>query len=113
MMQRIVIVIAALVFSSAVFAEWRNASEVVVVQFYPTGLVRFVVKDNDGSELKCVGDQVWHKLKSCSETDSQCISAVNRQASMLLSAKMARKRIEFGRGDGTQSCEVDSIALRE
>ena len=100
-----------LVFESA--TAWNLAAKRVnALEFELTGQVRFTLFDSGatGAEFQCGtgGGAQWFIIAACRRDDARCLSATNRMSSMLLSAKLAGKRVHIKRA----ACIVRGVALK-
>jgi hypothetical protein len=67
---------------------------------------------SSGAEFLCgaagTSNNQWFVVAPCVSGDAACLAAVNRMASMLLSAKLAGKPVHVQRN----VCDVTEIALK-
>ena len=107
----IALIVGLLAFETA-FAWNLAAKRVNALEFERTGQVRFTLFNAgaSGDEFLCGtgGGRQWFIIAACGRDDTRCQSATNRMSSMLLSAKLAGKRVHVQRA----ACIVRGVALK-
>ena len=105
-----IISVISLVLSSTAFAWNQGAKHVNALSFRSDGAVQFTLfnKGKGGAEIKCSGKNVFFSVPKCDASNHACIAAVNRMASLLLSAKVAGKAVHVQR----DKCTVTEVVLK-
>mgnify|MGYP000421190609 CR=1 FL=1 len=111
-MKIVIALLAGLLAVEMAFAWNLGAKRVNAMEFKRSGEVRFTLFDSgsSGDEFMCGTGRrgQWFEIEACSSNDSQCLSATNRMSSMLLSAKLAAKKVHIHRA----ACVVSGVALK-
>ena len=97
--------------SYAAFAWNTPAMNTNALQIETNGGIRFTLFDhaNPGQEFSCGrGDSKWLVISACGANDLQCMAAVNRMTSMLITAKATQKKMHVQ----NNHCDVTQVALK-
>jgi len=109
---RIIIGIGAILLVSIAAYAWNTpAMNVNALQVEKNGTIRFTLFDseNPNQEFSCgSGESKWLVIGPCGANDLQCMAAVNRMASMLITAKSTRKKVHVQNA----ACDVTQVALK-
>ncbi len=111
-MKYILTIVALLLLSGSVYAWNLSAMNINALRFQKDGRIQFTLFDSgaSGTEFECgTGSRrQWFYVSECSGSNAQCLASANRIASMLLSAKLAGKKVHVQRS----GCEVTEVALK-
>lgn len=105
-----------LAITSSPALAWNTAAKyVVALSIHKNGQVRFTLSDASApigaAEFECKSsgsNRQWLIIAPCGSGDLQCLAAVNRMTSVLISAKLNSRRVHVQNDD----CDVTEVALK-
>ncbi len=107
-------IICLTMFFSAPALSWNLAAKHInALQYTKSGVIEFTLFDEGTNtpEFQCNPEAPrgqWFYISACTDGDEQCLAAVNRMASTLLTAKISGKPVHVQRS----GCEVTEVALK-
>ena len=111
-MKQFVLALVLTLISDAALAWNLDAKNVNALRFEKSGRIQFTLftQGTAGSEFFCKtgAARQWFVISPCVASDTQCVAASNRMASMLLSAKLAGTAVHVQRS----ACAVTEVALK-
>ncbi|MDC8003756.1 hypothetical protein POV27_06820 [Aureisphaera galaxeae] len=88
------------------------AKNINALRFLKNGEIHFTLfnEGNSGAEFRCSSARrgQWFVITPCDPNDNNCRAAVEKMGNMLLSAKLAGKKVHVQRS----ACECTEIALK-
>jgi len=110
MKKTIVCVVLLSIYGIQAYAWNLGAKNINSLRLQKDGDIYFTLfeRGRSGSEFLCQGTTTWMKIEQCPANDHVCISATDRMARTLLSAKLANKKVHVERSN----CTVTEVALK-